>query len=123
LFAAVNASTHHPLALLGAYNDLGKLSLPVAGSLVLDLLDAFELVLEKFESLPWVVFRLARALALESASMLGLVPGLLRTFNEPEWNLDAGLDDEPKTDLDVDLSVFILLRAVAWLLSISVSVL
>jgi len=122
----VNASKHHPLALLGAYKDLGKLSLPIAGSLVPDMLDAFELVLENFESLPrvaslWLVLRLARALALESAFMkplLGLVLGLLRTINEPEWNLDSGLDDEPKRDLDV--SVFILLRGVAWLLCISV---
>jgi len=126
LLAAVNASKHHPLALLGAYKDLGKLSLPIAGSLVPDMLDAFELVLENFESLPrvaslWLVLRLARALALESAFMkplLGLVLGLLRTINEPEWNLDSGLDDEPKRDLDV--SVFILLRGVAWLLCISV---
>jgi len=81
LFAAVNASKHHPLALLGAYKDLGKLSLPIAGSLVLDLFDSFELVREKSESLPWVVLlwlvlKLARALALESAFMkplLGLV--------------------------------------------------
>ena len=124
----MNASKHHPLALLGAYKDLGKLSLPIAGSLVLDLFDSFELVREKSESLPRVVslllvLRLAKALALESASMkplLGLVL-VLRTFNEPEWNLESGLDDEPEPDLDVDLScsVFILLSGIAWLLCLS----
>ena len=68
----MNASKHQPLALLGAYKDLGTLSLPIARSLVLNLFDAFELVREKSESLPWVaslwlVLRIAKALALEFA--------------------------------------------------------